>query len=146
MKFNYIFTMVSVFMMVISGLFGQSRTLTGSIYDANTGDPLIGANILVKGSTVGAITDIDGNFSIIISGESTLIISYIGYVAREIVVGADQVSIEIELAQGVQLGEVVVTALGIKREERSLGYSVQNLSEEDISNTGTNNVLNALQG
>ncbi len=146
MKLNYIFSMVSVFMMVISGLFGQSRTLTGSIYDANTGDPLIGANILVKGSTVGAITDIDGNFSIIVTGESTLVISYIGYVAREIVVGADQMSIEIELAQGVQLGEVVVTALGIKREERSLGYSVQNLSEEDISNTGANNVLNALQG
>ncbi|HMQ07215.1 MAG TPA: SusC/RagA family TonB-linked outer membrane protein [Saprospiraceae bacterium] len=146
MKLLYNLIVSTVLLVLTQSLSGQARTVTGTVFDSSSGDPLIGANILVQGTSIGAITDIDGNFSINVSGEATLVISYIGYDTKEIRVTVDQTRLDIEMAVGVQLGEVVVVALGIKKEERSLGYAVQNLSNDDITNTGTNNVINALQG
>ena len=86
-----------------------------------SGETIIGANVLEKGSTNGTVTDINGKFSLSVPNKSTLVISYIGYVSKAIVVG-NQTVFNIQLTEDTQnLNEVVVTALGIKREEKSTG-------------------------
>ncbi|TVR84260.1 MAG: SusC/RagA family TonB-linked outer membrane protein [Saprospirales bacterium] len=146
MKKLYAFVLVPLLLLCLNSLFAQDRTISGKVMDAESGEPLIGATVSVAGTTVGTTTDFDGEFRVQASDGSTLIIAYIGYDTREVVVAPGQSRVEVELSSGVRLGEVVVTALGIARERRALGYSVQELDSEDINRTGTNNVLNALQG
>ena len=111
--------------MLMSAVVQQSiKNISGTITDSN-GEPIIGANVLEKGSTNGTVTDINGKFSLSVPNKSTLVISYIGYVSKAIVVG-NQTVFNIQLTEDTQnLNEVVVTALGIKREEKALGYAVQ---------------------
>ena len=138
--------LVPLILLGFTNLHAQERTLTGTIVDADNGEPLIGANVFIDGTQTGTITDFDGNFSLLADGAVTLVITYIGYDQKRVEVAANVNNIDISLSQGVGLDEVVVTALGIQRAERSLGYSVQDVSGDNIANTGTNNLLNALQG
>ena len=101
---------------------GSTRKITGVVTDIN-GEFIIGASILIKGSKSGTITNMNGQFTIEATDKSVLIISYIGYKAKEINVAGGN-SVLIKLDEDVEmLGEVVVTALGIKREEKALGYA-----------------------
>lgn len=102
----------------------QNKRIKGTVKDKN-GEPIIGANIKEKGTAGnGTITDIEGNFSLSVGAQSTLIISYIGYQTKEIAVNnATLLNIRLE-ENAAALEEVVVTALGIKREEKALGYAV----------------------
>ena len=119
-------------------------TVTGVVTDGNGGIPLAGANVIEKGTSNGVSTDFDGNYSIQVSSQSaTLVISYVGYVTQEIVVN-NQTTINVSLAEDAsQLDEVVVTALGIKKEAKALGYSVAKVDSERILASGT--PVNALQ-
>lgn len=92
--------------------------------------PIIGANIKEKDSgNNGTITDVNGNFSLSVGTKSSIIISYIGYITKEVPVG-NNTSLTVRLAENTKLlDEVVVTALGIKREEKALGYAVQKWTE-----------------
>lgn len=121
------------------------RTITGTVRSDESGDPLIGVNITVKGTTTGTVTDIDGTYSIEASTGQTLVFSYIGYATQEVVVQA-QNTIDAYLQQGEQLQEVVVTALGISREKKALGYAVQEVGGESLVATRQPNIVNALQG
>ncbi len=125
----------------------QSITVSGKVTSSSDGSALPGVNVLLKGSNEGTITDVDGNYSIVVPDQnSVLIFSYIGYFTQEITVG-DQSVINIEMKDDVTaLDEVVVTALGIKREERSLGYSVGKVKGEEVTRVAQENVLNALTG
>ena len=93
------------------------RTVSGKVTDAN-GESLIGVNILEAGTSNGTVTDFDGNYSIDVSDGATLTFSYTGYAEQSVVVGARSV-IDLTLAEGVALDEVVVTALGISREKKA---------------------------
>ena len=120
--------------------------ITGVVLD-NNGLPLPGANILEKGTANGTQTDFDGEFSISVSDpNAVLVVSYLGFVSKEInVSGESTISVTLE-EDASQLEEVVVTALGITREKKALGYAVQELSGDDIKNTSETNVINALAG
>ncbi|SDB48534.1 TonB-linked outer membrane protein, SusC/RagA family [Flavobacteriaceae bacterium MAR_2010_188] len=121
------------------------QTVTGTVFD-NFGQPLPGANVLEKGTSNGSQTDFDGNFSINVSGNALLVVSYIGYKTVEVAVN-NQSSLNITLQEdSEQLNEVVVTALGISREKKSLGYATQEVDGEDVNNVPTDNVVNALSG
>jgi TonB-linked SusC/RagA family outer membrane protein len=122
-------------------------TVTGTVTDSNSGIPLAGATILVKGTSNGLSADFDGNYSINVSTQSaTLVVSYIGYTDKEIAVN-NQTTINVALVEDAnQLDEVVVTALGIKRERKSLGYSVQELKGSSIVDSREPNMVNALSG
>jgi TonB-linked SusC/RagA family outer membrane protein len=109
------------------------------------GLPLIGVNILVKGTSTGTVTDLDGNYKIDVPAEGTLIFSYTGYTPQEIKV-ANRSTIDVQMRAGAQLDEVVVTALGISRDRKALGYAVQELESEEITRVQQPNVVNALQG
>ena len=124
----------------------EKRTITGQILDEN-GEPLIGANVVVKGQNTGVITDIDGNYSIEVSGENPeLHFSYIGYKPQTVKVG-DKTTLVISLISDTNtLDEVVVTALGIKRDKKMLGYAVQDVKGDALNTTGDPSVVGALDG
>lgn len=110
----------------------SQRTLTGVVVDAKTGDPALGASVLVKGTTNGVITDFDGKFSIKVSPNNVLVISYIGYVPQEIKVG-NQKSITVKLEENSeQLEEVVVTAFGTGQKKESVVGSIQSVRPKDL--------------
>ena len=124
----------------------QSK-LEGKVVDANTKEPIIGASVNIKGTTHGVVTDIDGKFYFL-TGQKlpyTLIISYLGYKKTEAVVDENPVTINLTEDQNV-LSEVVVTALGISKEKKSLGYTIQSLANKDLVNTKETNFLNSLTG
>ncbi|MGL4851757.1 MAG: SusC/RagA family TonB-linked outer membrane protein [Phocaeicola sp.] len=122
----------------------QANVVSGVVVDPS-GEPLIGVSILVKGTTVGTITDIDGNFSVNAKAGDVLQVSYIGYSTVEHRVGASN-NVKITLKEDTEtLDEVVVTALGMKRSEKALGYAVTELKGDELSKQAINPVA-ALQG
>ncbi|MBT1698870.1 SusC/RagA family TonB-linked outer membrane protein [Fulvivirgaceae bacterium PWU4] len=124
----------------------QNATVSGKVTSSDDGTALPGVNVFVKGTQNGTITDVNGNFSLSAGGDATLVFSYIGYNTQEVsVAGRSVVDITLELNTAM-LSEVVVTALGIKREERSLGYAVGKVKGEDLTHVAQENVLNGLAG
>ena len=121
----------------------QTMKATGVITDAS-GEPLIGATVMLKGTKRGVTTDVNGHFSIDAPTGSTLIVSYVGMVTREIKVGGKPVNVTLE--GGNALDEVVVTALGIKREKKSLGYAVDDINAEELMKNKNTNAINSLAG
>ena len=121
------------------------RSVSGTITD-NAGIPLIGANVSVKSTTVGTITDIDGNYSIEVpEGSDVLVFSYTGYNTREVTIGESN-TVNIELVEGVELSEIVVTGLGIKKEKKALGYGVSTIGAESLVGRPEADVARILRG
>jgi len=139
-----LFLLLFMVLFVVGYAFSQ-RTVTGSVTDVN-GDALIGANVLIKGSTVGTITDLDGTFSLEVPEETNfLVISYTGYEEQELnVLGTNQVAIT--LSEGELLDEIVVTGLGIKKEKKALGYSVSSVKSDQIEQRAEGDVARILAG
>lgn len=125
---------------------GQEHTVTGTVVDA-TGEALIGVNVQVKGNpTAGTITDFEGNYSLSVPGNGEIVFSYIGYRSETLKPdGKDVLNVTMQ-EDTQQIGEVVVTALGIKREKKMLGYAVQELKSDELNKTGDPSVTSALQG
>lgn len=119
--------------------------IKGVVLDSK-GDPLIGVNVKVKGTSTGAITDLDGKFTLQTKKGATLEVSYIGYASQEIKV-TDNKPLSIVMTEDTKvLNEVVVTALGIKRESKSLTYNVQQISGDEVTKVKDMNVMNSLAG
>jgi len=123
----------------------QKTTVTGTVKAAD-GSLLPGLSIVVKGTTVGTTTNPDGKYTIEVPNDATLLFSFIGFEPQEIVVAGKSV-IDVTMQPSIEsLDEVVVTALGIKREEKSLGYSVGTVAGEELSRVVQENVLNSMAG
>jgi TonB-dependent SusC/RagA subfamily outer membrane receptor len=119
--------------------------ITGTVKDEK-GDPLPGATVRIKGSGAGVSTDINGRFSLSVPANAILVISYAGFDTREIPVDG-KINLEVILSEDTKLlNEVVVTALGVKKERRALGYSVTQVAGESLTQARENNVANALVG
>jgi len=135
------------FILLIMGFtlhsFGQ-RTIKGTI-TSSEGEPLIGASVSIKGTTSGTISDIDGKYEIKAKDGDILQFSYIGFNTQDIKVDGQE-TIDVILTQGIQLDELVVTALGIKRDKKALGYAVQDVKGDEVSETNPNNIVSALSG
>jgi len=125
----------------------QERTITGRITSMMDGEGIPGANVVVKGSSTGTITDIDGNYSVQVeSNEAVLVISYVGYVSEEVTAG-NQTVIDVVLVESIEsLEEIVVTGLNIERDRESLGYSVSQVSGDEVNTVKADNFANALSG
>ena len=124
----------------------DSRKVTGTIKDER-GEPVTGATIEIKGTKTKTITDIDGRFSVNVPAHATsLVVSYLGYMPQEIALqGRSNVNVELQ-PESSELNEVVVTALGIKREKKALGYAVSELKGSELTVARENNVMNSLSG
>ena len=142
-KFNGILTLLLAFIVQIS--FAQDRTISGTVSD-ETGT-LPGVTIIKKGTTQGTETDFDGNYSIKASTGDVLVFSFVGMTSKEVTVGASN-KINVTLESGNVLEEVVVTAFGIKREKKALGYATQQIGTEELekNSAGNTNIVNALSG
>jgi TonB-linked SusC/RagA family outer membrane protein len=134
-----------VFVLLALTTFAQDISIKGIVTDkSNSG--IAGVTVKVKGTTRGTSTDATGNYKIAVGNNNTLIFSGIGYAAKEVSVGS-KTTIDVVLEDDVQnLGEVVVTALGIKKDAKKLGYSVTTIKREAITENRTPNFMNALQG
>ena len=125
----------------------QQITLTGKVTDAATGEALIGVTVLVKGTTVGALTDINGNFSIPVSSRQpvTLAISFIGYTAQEVqATPGTPVSVALAL-EVTQIQEVVVVGYGTQKKESVVGAITQ-VNSQQLQQAGSTNITNAITG
>ena len=134
-----------VFTLLCFHSYAQDRTLKGRVLSKD-GTSLPGASIIVKGSDRGTSANATGEFTLAAPANATLVISFIGYKPQEIAVG-NQTSFDISLEEDASiLSEVVVTALGIAREKKALGYSVQEVSGKQMTQARTTNFVNALSG
>ncbi len=125
--------------------FAQTRTIAGTVSDED-GEPLIAANILIPNTSTGTTTDFDGNFELEVPEKTTQIeVRYIGF-GSQLVELTSETSYTITLSESISLDEVVVTALGVEREEKALGYSTQSLGAKQIATVKPANVTNALAG
>ncbi len=121
------------------------RTVSGSIID-DTGLPMIGANVLVDGTDLGTITDIDGSFSLVVPDDATeLVVSYTGYSTQTVNINGLN-SISVTLSEGELLDEIVVTGLGIKKEKKALGYGVSTIDVAELENRSESDVSRLLRG
>lgn len=122
-------------------------TINGKVTSTGDDSGLPGVTILEKGTNNGTVTDIDGSYSIDVAGpNSVLVFSYVGFESQEVTVG-NRTSVNVSMEEAATaMNEVVVTALGIKRDQRSLGYDVSTVSAEDITQVSQENVLSSLAG
>ena len=145
MKLKKALTTLFMACLTVVFAFAQSRTVTGVVNDEN-GLPIPGVTVYLKGAAVGTYTDVEGKFSISASGDATLSFSFLGYASQDVSVGS-QSSLTVSMTPDARaIQEVAVTALGIKREKKALGYSAQNVSGEAMSLARETNVVNALSG
>lgn len=121
----------------------QSNKVTGIVNDEF--GPVIGASVVEKGTSNGVVTDLDGKFSLNVKPGATLIISFVGYKQQEVKAGNAPLNIVLE-EDSKMLSEVVVTALGIKRERKALGYGVAEVQGEALTKAKETNVINSMAG
>ena len=124
----------------------QVSRVTGNVTSSEDGEPVVGASVLVKGTNVGTITDIDGNFVIsnVPSNATTLVVSFVGMQAQEVAI---KENVRVMLRPDAELlDEVVVTAMGITKSRKALGYAAQDLKSDQLNKAGTNSLASAIQG
>ena len=131
-----------LFISLTSILFAQN---TGTVNVSSSDGPLPGATGVVKASDTGTTTDFDGNFSITVSAQDVLVVSYVGFATKEINV-ADASDFNIIMQADQLLDEVVITALGISREKKSLGYSITEVAGDNVNTIKDNNLASSLTG
>jgi TonB-linked SusC/RagA family outer membrane protein len=146
MKRFLLLSVVIVFFLATS-LIAQERTISGRVTAEETGTPVPGVNVILKGTTIGTVSDIDGNYKVNVpAGGGILIFSFIGLATEEVRIG-EQTVINMGMTADIrQLTEVVVTAIGVKREERALGYAVKSVDTDDITRARETNIVNQLTG
>lgn len=125
----------------------QVSEVTGIVTSADDGEPIVGASVLVEGTTVGAITDIDGNFIIsnVPASAKNLVISYIGMVTQKVAIKPGRMSIVMK-SDAQTLDEVVVTALGMKKSEKTLGYAASTVKSDQLDMAKSGSVMGGLTG
>lgn len=126
----------------------ETKTIKGMVRDV-TGEPLIGASVIEKETNNGVITDVDGNFTLTVPADATLSIAYMGYATREIHLAKrkKQGDLRVTLREdSQQLKEVVVTAMGIKKDTKRLGYAVSTIESDEIVKAGATNFASAMYG
>lgn len=124
----------------------QEKQVTGKVIDVDDGSPLIGVTVTIKGTSIGTATDVNGRYGLRVPTNSTLVFSFIGMTTQEVKVDNKSViNVKMQI-ESKQMDEVVITALGIERKQRTLGYSVTALSNKDLENARTTDVISALSG
>ncbi|PWJ44406.1 SusC/RagA family TonB-linked outer membrane protein [Sediminitomix flava] len=140
-----LFGMIALFCSTLT--FAQERTISGVVRDASDKTAVIGANIVVKGTSNGTITNFDGAFTLLVpEGKTALLITYVGYKPQEVEIGTEsEVEVFMEI-DAEELQEVVVTAFGVKQEKKALNYAVQEVNAAELVQSKQSNMVNALQG
>jgi len=129
-----------------SAAWAQVKQVTGVVMEKENNMPLIGVNIMVKGTQVGTITDLDGNYALEATPTDVLVFTYLGMTPMQELVGNRSV-INVDLESDTQsINEVVVTAMGIERKSKSLTYATQSVGGNELTRAKESNMINSLQG
>jgi TonB-linked SusC/RagA family outer membrane protein len=139
--------LLAFFAIGLQVLMAQTKEISGTVTSADDGGLIPGVSVSVKGTTLGTITDMDGAFRLKVPQDAKILtFSFVGMASQDIVIGT-QSTIKVKLtSENISVDEVVVTALGISRDKKSLGYSSQNVKEDQISTVKASNFMNALSG
>lgn len=139
--------LLAFFAIGLQVLMAQTKEITGKVTSSEDGGAIPGVTVSVKGTTMGTITNMDGVFTLKVPQDSkTLVVSFVGMTSQEVTIGS-QSTINVQLSPDlVAVDEVVVTALGVSREKKSLGYSVQDVKGNELAQAKENNVINSLSG
>jgi len=143
MKTKFLRILSSFLLVFAFGFSVQAQSISGTVTDEN-GVPLPGATVLVQGTQNGVSTDFDGNYSINASNGDTLVFSFVGYTSQSLV--ASSATLNVSLSPDNALAEVVVTALGVKRNVKAVGYSITQVDGSELSSNKSTNAINSLQG
>ncbi|MGB0840093.1 MAG: carboxypeptidase-like regulatory domain-containing protein, partial [Chitinophagales bacterium] len=128
MKRFYVF---SLLMLVFLFASAQDRTISGTVTDVG-GETLPSVNVVVSGTTIGTVTDIDGKYTLKIPADTKeIVFSFVGFTDKKVAIGSDNV-INCTLSEGLELEELVVTGLGIRKEKKALGYAVTTIGGQDV--------------
>ncbi|WP_163710628.1 SusC/RagA family TonB-linked outer membrane protein [Mangrovibacterium lignilyticum] len=149
LKFNWLrkcIAILAVFFLGIGALLAQEVNLSGTVTSSEDGSPLPGVSVLEKGTNHGTVTNFDGQYSISLPQGATVVFSFIGMTVQEVVATSSQTLDIVLVPETEGLEEVVVTALGITREKKSLGYSVAEVGSEEVSTVKDVNPMNSLSG
>ena len=139
------FLLTCLFLVGVGLVNAQSKSISGKVLSAEDGQPIIGATVKVKGSTVGTITNVDGEFKISLQGDAkNLVVSYVGMTTAD-VLAQNGMTIKLQ-ADAKMIDEVVVTAFGISKSKKALGYSVQDVNSEKLNQGANTSLSGALQG
>jgi TonB-linked SusC/RagA family outer membrane protein len=139
--------LLAFFAIGLNVLLAQNKEITGKVTSADDGGSIPGVSVSVKGTTLGAITDMDGNYRIKVPLDAkTLLFTFVGMASQEVSIG-NQTTINVKLAsENIAVEEVVVTALGIKRSEKSIGYSASTVNSDEINSAKSSSLITGLQG
>ncbi|MBT1685888.1 SusC/RagA family TonB-linked outer membrane protein [Dawidia soli] len=138
---------LTVFLLLVCAYAG-AQTVTGKVTSISEGSGMPGVSVLLKGTTIGTTTDADGNYTLSNSGlpTGTLVFSFVGYGTEEVEV-ANRTQIDVQMTEDIfSLGEVVVTAFGVKRSEKTVTYATQQVSSDELTRVKTDNMVNTLNG
>jgi TonB-linked SusC/RagA family outer membrane protein len=138
--------LVCLLLFGFTAIFAQDIQIKGTVTTAEDGSPLPGAYVKIKGANTGTATDFEGKYQLTVPSNSTLVFSSIGYKDQEITLAGQSVLDVVMESDVTQVGEVVVTALGISREKKSLGYATQEVTGDEISTVKSDNFINSLSG
>ncbi|MGO4913763.1 SusC/RagA family TonB-linked outer membrane protein [Leeuwenhoekiella sp. W20_SRS_FM14] len=146
MKQKLLYLVLPLFFLCVQSICAQQQQVSGTILDSENGMPIPGVTISEKGTGNGTVSDFDGNYTIEVSSGATLVFSMIGFTTQEVAVaGKNEINVNFVVSTEA-LNEVVITALGIKREVKKLGYAMTEVSGEELAKTNTVNPVQALQG
>jgi len=141
------FLLVFILALSIFSSIAQTRVINGTVSSSDDGLPIPGVSVLVKGTTTGSITDANGNFAITVpESAKALVFSFVGMQTQEVSISSSTKINVILKSEVIGVEEVVVTAMGIKRDKKALGYSVSEFKGEDFGNVGNEDATKALQG
>ncbi len=142
------FTVLLAFLVfVFSGLWAQNMQISGNVTSAEDGAPLPGVSVVVKGTTAGTVTDFNGDYVLAVpQGATTLVFSFVGMRTQEVPIdGRSTIDVQME-PDALDLDEVVVTAIGISKDAKALGYSVETVDEEQLARSSRTSVIDAIGG
>lgn len=142
------FTLLTLLLLFLSSMgLNAQKTVSGTVTNNDDGSAIPGVSILIKGTQTGTVTDLDGKYSIKVPNDaSILVFSFVGKETQEVTVGS-QTSINVALkTTAIELEGTVITALGISREKKSLGYSTQKISGDKVNTVRTDNFINTMSG
>ncbi len=140
-------TFLSLILVCLVSVASMAQTIKGTVTDAKTDEALIGVNVIVEGTETGTVTDFNGQFEINAGPGQKLVVSYIGYDNAEVQIVEGQTMYDVKLStSNVKLDEVVVTALGVTKEKKALGYAISEVSSDVIAETANPSAVASLQG
>ncbi|TRX70988.1 SusC/RagA family TonB-linked outer membrane protein [Carboxylicivirga sp. M1479] len=131
----------------LNAMFAQTTTITGTVTDSEDKEPMPGVSVVVRGTTIGTVTNVDGNYSLSVPDDATnLLFSFVGMKTQDVVIGGRSAINVALISDAIGVDEVVVTALGIKRAQKTLPYAAQQVKAEKLNVTSDANIKNAIVG